>query len=173
MNKEVTELEEQIKQMDEQKALAASQANGEAKPMGIQAKLAALKEKDKTEEPQFVEDPFGVKIRGIPSDYTEEEIQAVLEEKFGHVQRIKIPTDPKDEHLEESKRRKRPMAFVTFFSEASAQKAIAARALHYDITELTIEPSMKRIGQMRERRGGDGAGGAGSAADQFKILRKD
>jgi hypothetical protein len=61
-----------------------------------------MREKEGKDEPQYVEDPLGVKIRGLPAYFSEEEIKYALEQKFGEVTRVKIPFDPKDEHLEES-----------------------------------------------------------------------
>lgn len=109
----------------------------------------------------------------MPRDISEEEIKEALEAKFGPVSRVRIPFDSKDEHLEEHLRRRRPIAFITFLKEESASRALAAREIVIDISVLNLEPSMKRVGQMRERRDREGFGGAGGGGeDAFKMLRK-
>lgn len=52
MNKDVTAIEEEMRRIEEAKALADSVDGAPDRPMSIQDKLKALKEKEENSEPQ-------------------------------------------------------------------------------------------------------------------------
>ena len=97
----------------------------------LQEKLKMLKEKDLEEDNKQVIDPFSVKVKKLPKDMTEKELNDMMSQ-FGTVTRCRIP---KDEVTGEN----RNIGFISFKKPEEATRAVEAGKIRDEYAELPIE----------------------------------
>jgi RNA recognition motif-containing protein len=94
------------------------------------------------------EDEETVKLRGLASDITEEEIENVMR-RFGKIKFVRVPLEEQTAFNANKKRRNRGFAFVTFESKEFAQRALEQGEVIVDISTIEIEKALKRPPQNR------------------------
>ena len=125
MGGDIAEIESKLKTLEErerqEQQLLLEAANPDLKKKGFDLKKLQerKREEEKVEAAIPQNDPYTIKLRGLTSQITEEEIKEAME-KFGQTVKVKIPM----EEGRGGKMKIKGFAFVTFKSEAAATKAL-------------------------------------------------
>lgn len=147
------------KEKAEQKALADAAAANPNKDEGQKKKktfdLAALQkqlgEKESTEEAKK-EDPFAVRIWGIPPSVMQQELQDAMQDKFGKVEHVYIPPINNDRGAGPVKRTQ--IAIIRFLKKESATRAVEEGEIVVEFAALRIERALAKPRRERDD-GGD------------------
>jgi len=111
--------------------------------------LAAREEADGEKK---VIDPLTIKIRKFGQEMTEEDLKKLLEQ-FGHVTRVKIPTDDNGYN--------KGIGFCTFANEQACTNAVSLGNVVFEFFELPIEPAYFSASMQQRRDEQRGRGGFG------------
>jgi RNA recognition motif-containing protein len=91
-----------------------------------------------------VVDEETVKLRGLTSDITEEDITNVMK-RFGKIKFVRVPMeDSNNPYHQQGKQRNRGFAFVTFEHKDYATRAIEQGEVTLEFSTIEIERALKR-----------------------------